>query len=95
VSLFSHPANVRKIGRVNHNAIFEGAMEKKFITPLQYAREMGVSQKHVWRWIDDGSVLAINIARDSEGLPYWRIPVEEAERFRRSRMSKGATADAT
>lgn len=65
------------------------------MTPLELARRWGVSRQKIWNWINDGSLRAMNVAKNQHGLPHWRITEAEAERFERTRMSTGAASNAT
>lgn len=62
---------------------------KNYITPPQLAKRWGVAVDKVLAYINNGSLIAINMAIDPNGQrPRYRITLEEIKRFEESRSSK-------
>lgn len=62
-------------------------IQKKYLTPPELARELGVGTNKVLFWIESGELRAINVATSRKNRPRWAIEPEEIERFKASRSS--------
>lgn len=60
---------------------------QRFYTPPELAKLWGVKATKILAWIACGELRAINMATRTDGQPRWRIAIDEAERFTRSRSS--------
>ena len=58
------------------------------LTPPQLARRWGVAAEKVNALINSGQLQAINLAKDPQGRPRYRIYLSEVERFEDSRSTK-------
>jgi hypothetical protein len=65
------------------------------LTPPALARRWGIRVGKVLAWIAAGELCAVNMATLRGGVPRWRISEDEAERFKRSRMSVAAPKPTT
>lgn len=52
-----------------------------YLTPPQYAEELGIATDKVYAWIASGQLRAINVAERSDGRPRYRIPRDAREEF--------------
>lgn len=58
-----------------------------YLTPAEYAKQIGVCVDTVLRWIDDGELVAICISATPEARrrKHWRIKREDIVAFEESR----------
>ena len=62
-------------------------MARPWITPPQYARELGVKDTTVLSWIRSGQLVAINVAKHGTTRPRFRIHRSEAVAFEQARAA--------
>ena len=65
----------------------DDATSPKWVTPPQFARQLGVSAEKVLLWIRNGELRAVNVADRLAGRPRWRLSPESIEEFLRRRQS--------
>ena len=63
-------------------------MNGPYFKPAEVAERLGVDVKTVLRWIANGELEALNVARNvNGGRPSWRITEQAIERFTNHRSS--------
>lgn len=70
----------------------DDASSPKWLTPPQFARQLGVSSEKVLLWIRNGELRAVNVADRMAGRPRWRLSPEAIEEFLRRRQSTAPAA---
>jgi hypothetical protein len=63
------------------------AVTRPWLTPPQYARELGVKDTTVLSWIRSGELVAINVAKPGAIRPRFRIHRSEAVAFEQRRLA--------
>jgi excisionase family DNA binding protein len=62
--------------------------DRAYLSPPQYAKQLGIQAEKVLRWIRSGELKAVNVAQNSGvGRPRWRISAQEIQRFELSRSN--------
>ena len=61
-----------------------------YLTPPQYAKQIGVDPEKVLRWIENGELKAFDAATRRGGRPRWRIPPQAVVDFERNRAAQPA-----
>jgi excisionase family DNA binding protein len=53
----------------------------RWLTPTQVAEQLGCDKLNVWKWIESGELVAVNVSNGSHGRPRWRIDPNELQAF--------------
>lgn len=64
----------------------------QYLTTTEVADILSVDAGKVRAWLDDGSLIGVNIARNAKGIrPRWRVSREALDQFIDQRQSQGGT----
>lgn len=62
--------------------------ERKYLTPNQIDRMLGIQKGKTLGWIHAGELPAVNLAKDANGQrPRWRVAIADLEAFLASRAA--------
>lgn len=61
--------------------------DRRFFTPTQLAKEIGVAPEKILAWIRKGELRAINIAERRNGRARWRVSSDDWAAFLDSRAN--------
>jgi hypothetical protein len=64
----------------------------EYLTPPQAAKVIGTDHKTVLHWINSGELSALNLAKNKNGRPRYKISRDSIEAFRISRTTGNRSA---
>lgn len=64
------------------------APAQQWLTPPEVAKQLGIHAEKVRAWIEQGELIAVNVAENAKGRPTWRIAALELEKFLASRQCR-------
>ena len=67
-------------------------VERRWLTPPQLAKEIGIDPEKVIAWINAGELRAVNIAKNRHGRARWRVLLDDWDKFLDSRANNRTEA---